>query len=88
LKGQTGFAFKNFKIFMSGGWGPHENFEIFKGKSFILSIFEEGRTTKLRRKYGMQYRSRCNIFNSSEMLYFLVIFRRTSIMENCGIWYV
>jgi hypothetical protein len=24
---------------------PHENFEFFKGKSFIPSIFEEGRTS-------------------------------------------
>jgi hypothetical protein len=24
---------------------PHENFEVFKGKFFILSIFEEGRTS-------------------------------------------
>jgi hypothetical protein len=25
---------------------PHENFEFFKGKSYILSIFEEGRTKR------------------------------------------
>ena len=28
----------------------------------------------LRRKYGMQYRSRCNILTHSEMLYFFGIF--------------
>jgi hypothetical protein len=38
---------------------------------FTWNLSSEYQT--LRRKCGMQYRSRCNIFSSSEMLYFLCL---------------